>query len=161
LVYISGMGNFAIYGGSVSLDLPAQWDDHSVYTFVAPEQSMSAGLPTMAKQQGFRPNVVVTREAKGKYERLDAYAKDQLSASSKALPQLKVVSEEAGMTGGIASISRVFTFVVPNQNATVQQLQIFAMHGPWVYTVTFSTLPQFYAEHKKLFDQVTAKMSFN
>jgi len=155
------MGNFSIYGGALSLDLPAAWDDHSVYTFVAPEQSMGAGLPTMAKTQGFRPNVVVTREGKGKYERLDAYAKEQLGASQKALPQMKVLSEDSGTTGGIASISRVFTFVVPNQNATVQQVQIFVMHGAWIYTMTFSTLPQFYAEHRKLFDDVSDKIHFN
>src|SRR5687768_17052477 len=140
------MANFAIYGGALSFNLPDQWDDRSIYTFVAPEQSMGAGLPTMAKTQGFRPNVVVTRESKGKYERLDAYAKDQLAASQKQLPQMKVISEEAQKVAGIDSIIRTFTFVVPQQNATVQQIQVFALRDEWIYTLTFSTLPQFFAD---------------
>ncbi len=154
------MAHFGIYGGALSLDLPEQWDDRSIYTFVAPEQSMGAGLPTMAKTQGFRPNVVVTREGKGKYERLDAYAKDQLAASQKQLPQMKVLQEGPTQVAGVEALSRTFTFVVPQQNATVQQVQVFALHGAWIYTLTFSTLPQFFSEHEKMFNDVLGKVSF-
>lgn len=152
------MANYSIYGGSIALKLPDNWDDRSIYTFVAPEQSMAGGLPTMAKQQGFRPNVVVTREAKGRYERVDAYAKDQLNAQkqTREMKNLTVV-EEANLTvSGQPAIARNFTFVVESQKATVQQLQVFVMHGAWIYTFTFSTLPAHFAEQKKMFDAVIA-----
>ncbi|MCC6808265.1 MAG: DcrB-related protein [Deltaproteobacteria bacterium] len=150
------MANYSIYGGSIALALPDNWDDRSIYTFVAPEQSMSAGLPTMAKTQGFRPNVVVTREHKGRHERVDAYAKEQLNAQkqTREMKNLTVVTEENITVSGAPAISRNFTFVVESQKATVQQLQVFVMHGTWIYTFTFSTLPAHFAEQKKMFDSV-------
>jgi hypothetical protein len=150
------MANYSIYGGSIALALPDNWDDRSIYTFVAPEQSMTAGLPTLAKTQGFRPNVVVTREAKGRYERVDAYAKDQLNAQkqTREMKNLTVVAEENVTVGGQPALARNFTFVVESQKATVQQMQVFVMHKDWVYTFTFSTLPAHFAEQKKMFDEI-------
>lgn len=154
------MANHSIYAGALQFQLSDAWEDRSIYTFVAPEQSIASALPTMAKTQGFRPNVVVTREPKGKYERIDAYAKDQLAASQKGLPNLKVVAEVQLTLAGKAAIKRTFTFVVPQQNAQVQQVQIFMLHGDWLYMVTFSTLPQHFSEHEKMFDEIVSKMSF-
>ena len=153
------MGSFSLYGGTLALNLPDTWDDRSIYTYVAPEQNVSAGMPTMNKTQGFRPNVVVTRESRGKYERLDAYAKDQLAASQKQLPQMKVVSEDPSTVGGQPAICRVFTFVAPPQNVTVQQMQTFVLIGDWIYTLTFSTLPSHFNEQKKMFDKIVGDVT--
>ena len=143
-----------IFNDFVSLELPGQWEDRSIYTFVAPEQMASSGLPTMAKTQGFRPNVVVTREPKGKVQRIDTYAKEQLAISQKQLPQLKVIEDKEHQLSGQPAVSRVFTFVAPPQNVVVQQLQTFVLHQDWIYTFTFSSLPDGFNEQRKSFDGI-------
>ena len=152
------MAHYSIYGGSIAMTLPDDWNDRSIYTFVAPEQQMGAGLPTMAKTQGFRPNVVVTREPKGRYEKVDAYAKDQLTAQKRTaeMKNLTVVHEESITVSGSPALQRNVTFVVEQQSATVQQLQVFVLHGAWIYTLTFSTLPAHFNEQRKAFDAVVA-----
>lgn len=150
------MGSYSLYGGTITLQLPDSWDDRSIYTFVAPEQSAASGLPTMNNQQGFRPNVVVTREARGKYERLDAYTKDQLAASQKELPNMKIVSEEPTKVGDFQGITRVFTFIAKPHNVAVQQMQSFVLVGDHIYTLTFSTLPSHFDQQKAMFDKIVA-----
>lgn len=148
-----------IFNDLVTLQLPGAWEDRSIYTFVAPEVHAASALPTMAKTQGFRPNVVITREPKGKTQRVDAYAKEQLSISQKQLPQLKVLEDKEHPLGGQTAVSRVFTFVAPPQNVVVQQLQTFVLTGDWIYTFTFSSLPDGFNEQRKAFDTILASVT--
>lgn len=150
-----------IFNDLVGLELPGEWEDRSIYTFVAPEQtSVASGLPTMAKTQGFRPNVVITREPKGKTQRIDAYAKEQLAISQKQLPQMKVLEDKEHQISDQAAVTRVFTFVAPPQNIMVQQLQTFVLSGDYIYTFTFSSLPDGFANQRKAFDQILGSVRF-
>jgi hypothetical protein len=150
------MTTHKLFAGMTTLELPAEWDDRSIYTFVAPEQTRAA--PTMARAQSFRPNVVVTREPCGAYDRPEAYAKDQLAESRKQLPQLRVIEENATAVGGKPGFARLFTFVAPPQNVTVQQLQAFVIAAEWVYTFTFSGLPETFAEQRVSFDKILSQL---
>lgn len=146
-----------LFAGTTTLELPEEWEDRSMYTFVAPEQTRTGG-PTMARQQSFRPNVVVTRELRGNHERVETYAKDQLAASQKQLPQLRILEETALQVSGKPAVMRMFTFVAPPQNVSVQQLQAFVLSGDWVHTFTFSGLPESFSAQRATFDQVLSQL---
>ena len=151
------MTTHKLFAGFTPLELPADWEDRSMYTFVAPEQSRLGG-PTMARAQTFRPNVVVTREARGAHDRVESYAKEQLVASQKQLPQLRVLEETTQQLGGLPAIVRMFTFVAPPQNVVVQQLQAFVLNGDWIQTFTFSGLPDTFVEQRATFDKILAQL---
>ena len=151
------MTTHKLFAGTTTLELPAEWEDRSMYTFVAPEQTRAGG-PTMARAQSFRPNVVVTRELRGAHERVDTYAKEQLSASQKQLPQLRIIEETTLQIGGKTGVMRVFTFMAPPQNVLVQQLQAFVLAGDWVHTFTFSGLPETFANQRTTFDKILSQL---
>jgi len=151
------MTTHKLFAGNTTLELPAEWEDRSMYTFVAPERSRTGG-PTMARAQSFRPNMVITRESRGSHERVDTYAKEQLAASQKQLPQLRVLEDKAQTVGGQPGIVRMFTFMAPPHNVLVQQLQAFVLTGEWVTTFTFSGMPEGFAEQRVSFDNIISQI---
>ena len=56
--------------GKIAIDLPSDWDDRSLYTFVAPPQN--AGPQMRARASPFRKNVVLQRRELSAEETIDS-----------------------------------------------------------------------------------------
>ncbi len=149
------MAQYELYAGALRFSLPDDWQDHSIYSYLASEQPAGHG------QAGFRSNIVTTREPRGRYEKVEEYAKDQLTAAKEQLPGLKIVEEGAERVATRHAYSRVFTFVAPPENIEVQQRQVFILSGDWVYTITFSTLPSHYAVQRDAFASILGQVTFS
>jgi hypothetical protein len=142
--------------GVLSIDVPEAWDNQSIYTFAAPEESLATSLPTLARTKGTRPNVVVTRASTTSL--LADYVRDQTSSTQQQLARLSLLEERTLTLPHGAAISRTYTFLV--ESTTVQQRQVFIRHAEWVYCFTFSALPWQFDQQVARFDAIIESATF-
>jgi hypothetical protein len=149
------MTELALFGGRVRVGLPGDWDERTVYTFVAPART--SDLPTLSEVNEPRVNVVVTREA------AQATTLDELVARYRAdaagqLPQFRVLEDAARTVDARPAVERVFTFEI--QNSVVQQSQVVVMAGAWAYTLTFTSTVASFAADRAVFERVLGSLRF-
>jgi hypothetical protein len=146
---------------ALRLTVPDDWDDRSIYTFVAPSRNTilePSPLTIDMPEQTFRPNIVVTCETEQVAD-LDAYVRRQWQQSMRALPDLELVREGALTVGKRPAFQRVFNFSA--EGTTVTQRQVFVLVDRVAYALTFSSLPEsFEQDNTDLFEPVVSKLSF-
>lgn len=153
---VAPLASVPVYGSQIDLRVPSDWRDGSLYVFSGPTPITTE---VDGATQQFTPNIVVTREPRGKYTDVAVYAKEQLALSRKQLQEFKVLEEGPRTVGTRAAFQHISTFLTP-QNVIIQQLQAFVLTEEWIYVVTFTTLPAAFAEHRKIFERSLAETVF-
>jgi hypothetical protein len=135
---------------ALTVTLPNEWSDRSIYTFVGLQQTIEEDIPTLGRPQGFQPNVVIMREeAKGD---LETYATAQLAATRNQVPDFKLLEERKLTIPLGEAIARTYTVSI--NGSTVQQWHVIAINGGWAYTFIFSTLPAMADANQVAFAQI-------
>jgi hypothetical protein len=157
------MAVIELYGGALSIDLPDGWelrdDGGELRTLLAPPLAFGASLPVMSRAKPTHPNLVVDRAPVDETTLVD-YARASLAALQQALPQFHLLDDHETTVGGIAAVSRTFTFTAPTHQVRVQQHQVTLVRPPWAYTFTGSGLPQTFAALAPLYAGVLRTIRF-
>lgn len=107
----------------VRLEIPAEWTDFSVLTFVGPDE----GKP-------FRPNAVVTSEPLPASQSLAQYAEAQCAAAQREVRKFKLHRSEPGSEG-----RHVVEYSFQSQEGhPLRQLQAFTLHEDRVVTLSLT-----------------------
>lgn len=121
-----------LFDGALSLEVPSQCDNQTVYTFVAAD----------AQASGFRSTILVARGPLPAGISLEPLARAQLAMSSNQLPQFALLAEKQGVLDGQFSIEWTVTFAADAVGLHVQQRQVFVAgkHADF-YVLTAAGLP--------------------
>jgi len=139
--------------GPVQLALPASWERASEASLVAPRRSF-ADLPTLSELRGFQPNVYIQLSALTGPARLDDLVETAAIARRGALPQLRMLDQRERTVAGAPAVEHVFTFEAPPTAVPVQQAQVLFLTGATACTLTFTSLPGFFEEDRRQFDDL-------
>jgi len=143
---------------SLALDLPADWDNSSIYLFKAPSLKVD-DLPVMVEATSWTPNLTITREA-NLAPTVDDYVAGYLAfKQQQELPGFRQISQRDAMIAGERAIVVEFTFEV--NGVVVQQMQVVVGHDRWYYVCTFSSLPAYFEEHRPIFDGILSTLRFS
>jgi hypothetical protein len=114
--------------GTIELDVPPEWSDQSVLTFVRETDE------TRARATELRRNFVITRAPFDGSFSLDELSRGHLSALTAQVPNISVVREEMLEIDGVPAFAREVRFPTP-QHGLAQQLHVFHIRGDTAYTM--------------------------
>lgn len=143
-----------LYDLGLSLEIPPDWEDRTVYTFLAPPDSFAGNLPTLNPTAEFRPNLVVTRQPVDSTRGVKLLAAEQLRTAETQLAGVEVVDESELTINGQTVIAHHYEFTAPPDNARVSVLQAYVLIGDTLHGFTFTTLPHARARHAPMFDRI-------
>ena len=129
---------------------PAGWIDSSTVSLIQP------------KEDGFRPNLNITRQLLEKPCSVQEYSNQQDKSLSKQLESKGYRILEKGPTtlGGMKAYQRRQTFVIPNANIQVVQLQVHVIRDNCVYVVTASDKASTFEKNLPIFNAALAQFKF-
>jgi hypothetical protein len=133
------MQNFTHY--DFSIGIPSRWADASVVIMVGPPND------------NFSPNITIVREQIDFKLSATEYAANQLASLKDELSELnyQVVEESPRKLEGLDAYQRIHTFLEPNINAKVMQLQVYVIKNKEVITMTFTNLAHRFEQTKPSF----------
>jgi hypothetical protein len=134
----------AFVWNGVRLEAPGHWIDASVITLICPEGP-----------DGFRPNVLVSREPLDGVVSAEAYAKSQSVGLRKQYKAYKVHREERVQAGEREAYLVEHSFKSP-ENLAVRQQQVYVVKDGMVFTMALTHLEDHFEQMRESFDRVRA-----
>lgn len=128
-------------GNDFTLDVPDDWQDRSIITFVA----------TVAPSE-FAPNVVLTREPIGADESVEDYADRQFAVTQAEVEGLSVVEQNNITIGGKPAVQIVQKISAHGLN--LQQLQTFVLSDEEIFIVTCTASAASFHQHFPRFQKI-------
>lgn len=123
--------------GQLSMDIPSDWEDRSMYTFIAPRQSAAMG--PIAQDDGFRTNVVVRVGPRGQASSLAELTR-RAAEEAKTMFGAVTVDETPGPTvGGVETRRLRYRIVEPGGTLPIAQYQYLLVLEKTERTITFTT----------------------
>ena len=115
--------------GALTLDLPGEWEDQTILTFV---KRPKARMATAAVQDMNR-NLIISRAwADGTFDVHDLAA-THLEGLKAAIPDLEVLKEDTAEIAGAPALLREVRFATPS-SGIAQQLHVFVVRGELALT---------------------------
>lgn len=124
--------------GRMKIDIPADWEDRSTYTFIAPRTKTNVG-PTLAADDGFRTNLVITTGKAGKARPLDVLlgtTLEQLRGNFGDIPFEQTVGPEIS---GQPSHKITYRVIEPGGTLPIVQVQYLTVVEGTERVFTFTT----------------------
>jgi hypothetical protein len=122
--------------GPLDIAIPPDWEDRSLYTFIAPPQEMRAGM--MATTQSFRANVVLTRRPVPPDQTIEASAELAAARAKRDLGDIKVTILEGPPIDGSPSQTLSYVVVDPRGGPPIAQVQYLFKRDGSEWSLTFS-----------------------
>lgn len=124
--------------GRMQMAIPDDWEDRSLYTYVAPPESVSMGM-TAQEPRTFRTNVVVTRKPMAPGWSLDASVRAIEARTKRDFGQIEIKVDDAGSVASQPAKRLRYIVNDPGQKSlpVAQVLYVFLLEGA-EWTVTFS-----------------------
>lgn len=127
--------------GNFSLDVPEDWQDRSIISFVA-ETSPSE----------FAPNVVITREQIDEETSVEDYANRQFSITQAEVQGLKIIERRNTFINNSPAVQIVQTISAHGLN--LQQLQTFVLAEAEIFIITCTTTAAAFQQNLPRFTQI-------
>lgn len=108
---------------SFTIETPNDWQDRSIITFVAPNQTGE-----------FAPNVVITREAIDVKLTIEDYANRQFAIAQREIAGIKIIEQNNVTLGGKPAIETIQNLSA--NNLALRQLQIFVLLDREICVIT-------------------------
>lgn len=121
-------------GGNYALEVPNDWQDRSIITFVA----------TVAPNE-FAPNVVVTREPIDPEASVEDYAARQFAVTQAEVQGLSIVEQTNTTVGGKPAVQIVQK--IEAHGLVLQQLQTFVLGNEEIYIITCTATGASFQRH--------------
>ncbi len=143
--------------GDLEVDIPSAWEDHSLYSFVAPPEVVSP--EKTVKQAPFRKNLVMQRHAVPEDATLDDRVQGVVKATERDFGQaVKVDVEDGPLAAGSKTRRVVYKVVDPVTNQPVAQVLYVLLHGGFEWQIAFSTPALTLKAAQAEFDAVVASI---
>ncbi len=140
--------------GSFQTIVPGGFVDatRSVRSGVANVQYLAIG----PRANGFATNINVIREpARGRAD-IARITKLEVTTIRRLDPRADRFSQPSEITVGGAPARAIDYYNQPTGDRMLHQRQVFVAHGQWIYTITYSALPDAYAAQAGAVDRVAA-----
>ncbi len=128
------------------VDLAGAWVDQSVYTFV-----LKGGD---GDKTGFRPSLVVTREAIPQNVDLPAFATAHKRLIAEKLPSLRLVRERQTTVGELPAHECHYGFRLENPGRTMVQWHLLVLRKGWGYSFCGTADERTFAREKEKFESL-------
>lgn len=126
-----------MYLETMQLEVPASWEDRSMYTFIAPR--MSAGLGPVAQDDGFRTNLVVNVGPRGGATSLADSARAAVSRVRESFGPLPIEEDAGPAIGGEPSRCLRYRIVEPGGTLPIAQVLFVSVVDRTERIFTFTT----------------------
>jgi hypothetical protein len=124
--------------GDLEVEIPATWEDHSLYSFVAPPEIVSP--EKTVKQAPFRKNVVLQRQAVAADATLPERAQAVLASTEREFgQQVKVEIQDGPAAAGVPTRRVVYKVVDPVTSQPVAQVVYVMLYEGSEWQIAFST----------------------
>ncbi len=124
-------------------ELPPQWEDRSMITFVGP-----------TGESGFAANVVITRERVPANTKVEDYAQEQRRIMETEIPGIEILDERPTQLNNIVAFQRLQKFTLEGQD--VQQVQTFVQADKCIFSITCSCSVNDFEQNLSAFRQITS-----
>ena len=134
-----------------TLNVPADWADKSMITWVAPNNGKREVLP----------NILCSKDVLGKGETLDSFVNRQLKELMNKVQNFDLVKRENGEFGGKPAV--ILQFCMKPQETMLQQQQVFFQTKPTskvVNTVVATAAKRDFADLEKTFNAIFGSVSW-
>ena len=135
-----------------SLDVPDEWQDRSMITWVAPP---SAGYKVL-------PNLLCSRGEIHDTEDLDKFVNRQLKELMGKVKNFELISRQNTLFGGVPAVE--LSFRMRPQGVMLQQRQIFFrtdLNSRTAHTVVLTAAQEDFAKLAPTFDRILNSVSWN
>ena len=134
--------------GNFSLEVPDDWQDRSIISFVA----------TVAPNE-FAPNVVVTKETVDAEMSVEDYAHRQFSITQAEVEGLSVVEQTNISINGRPAVQIIQK--ISAHNLKLQQLQTFILTNSEIFIVTCTATTSSFAQHLPRFEKISQSINLS
>lgn len=124
------------------LQVPEEWTDHSVHSFVAPPMD-GAGSASF----------VITRDAATAGDDIGRYVDQHLVEAAKALRGYRVLETRRMIVGGRPSVERTYAWRTP-ENLAVRQRQVCLRHDQSFIVITMTAKEEDFRAHEPAWTNV-------
>lgn len=131
--------------GNFSLDIPDDWQDRSIISFVA----------AVAPNE-FAPNVVITREFVDAETSVEDYAGKQFAVTQAEVEGLTIVEQQNITINGEPAVQIVQKISAHGLN--LQQLQTFVLADEEIFIVTCTATAAAFAQHLTRFQKIAQSL---
>jgi hypothetical protein len=123
--------------GDLDIDIPTSWEDHSLYSFVAPPADVSPSMSV--KQAVFRTNVVMQRRPVADDTPLERCVEAAMAATARDFGQVKIELSDGPTVAGGPSKRLVYKVIDSVTNQPVAQVVYVCLVRATEWTLAFST----------------------
>lgn len=116
--------------GTLELDVPPEWSDQSVITFVREDETKASRIKTPELKKNF----VLTRAPFDGSYTLEELSRAHLAALRAQVPKIEVLREETIDVDSQPAMVREIRFPTP-EHGLAQQLHVFLIRGRTAYTM--------------------------
>lgn len=139
--------------------------NHYDYEFCVPDNWFDGSTVVWLgqPQQGYCPNVTITRDYLDAMKTSDGYSSDVLAALSEQFADsgYKVLSESAlTVSGGIQACGRVHSFNVEKIGFRIQQWQVYVVKDKEAITITCSDRQESFSQNAGIFESIINSFKF-
>lgn len=138
----------------LEMNIPDNWEDRSLYTFVAPVVEQRTGMTTQTAS--FRTNVVVTRRPQEEGRTLDVIGPEIVERTKRDFGDVNVHVEDGPQVIGKPTKRAHYTVVDPRGGSPVAQVQYAFIHDGYEWVMTFSVASIELKAQMATFDQMVA-----
>jgi hypothetical protein len=142
--------------GRIALDVPDDWEDHSLYTFVAPRAAVESS-PRMVVE-GFRSNVVINWGPRGKAELLEAEVSRAIDRATRDFGPVKPAISDGPKLAGNESRRIMYRFIEPGGTLALTQIQYLSILDGTALTIAFTTASLEAKNVAPLFDRIAGSL---
>lgn len=135
-----------------TLNIPADWADKSMITWVAPNNGKRA----------VSPNILCSKDVMGKDDNLGTFVNGQLKELMTKVENFDLIKRENGTFGGKPAV--ILQFSMKPQGVMLQQQQVFFLSNPRskvVNTVVATAAQSDFAELENTFNAIMNSVSWN
>ena len=122
--------------GKIEIDVPGDWEDRSLYTFVAPKEDVSPQM--RVKENAFRKNVVIQRRGLGPEETLESCAEFLVSTTRETFGEIKIEVADGPTTLAFESRRVTYTVIDDVTQSAVGQVIYLCLMGHEEWQLAFS-----------------------
>lgn len=146
--------------GEMAIELPGNWNDRTVYTFVAPRVVDPRQSPHLRMRSGFRENLSVCRERVSYGLTAEEYLDQQVEELQPRLQRFRFLYEEPAMIAGQPGHSIAYQFSLRGQKVDVCQLRIAVPVGYDMLVFTGTSAAHVFDQKKDVFLGIASSLQF-
>ncbi len=146
--------------GEMAIELPGNWNDRTVHTFVAPRVVDPRQSPHLRMRAGFRENLSISRERVAYGTTAEDYLDQQVEELRPRLQRFRFLYEEPASISEQPGYSIAYQFSLRGQRIDVCQLRIAVPVGYDMLVFTGTSASHVFDQKKDVFLDIARSLRF-